>query len=288
MSHGVGGSLFSDPVGLIRPVAAGGGGGGQIIGTAVLKYTSLTDPPAPQFEVDVDALRMALRGDADFTAAVDDPLRLLIRGDANFTMAAETAMRMELFADTNFTENVSRLHFTTSQILATKDSWVDVTVGCVGGGTNRNGTDLQSEGIVATRKDPIFGWDVTGFPSNATVLSATVRLQQINAPVTSGTSTLNTIAAANEGWSESTVVCNNIPAVVASAGTFSNAASGAKTITLNATGRSALQTAMGSTSFSLRQTVGGLVTNHSYESADQGTNDSLGPRLSIVFTVPVT
>lgn len=278
------GSLFDDPVGFIKPVAAGGGGVSKV-GSAVFKYTSLTDPPGPSYEQSVSMNRVILKPDTAYQQSVSNTV-LTLKPDANYTQDATADIT--LFADSNHTQDVSRLQIDPTEMLASKDSWVDATVGCIGGGTNHDGTDLQCEGIVASRKDPIFGWDVSGFDANATVTEAIVTLNMKTAPGTNGTITLNTISNANEGWDETTVVCNNIPAAVASAGTFSTTAGpGEIQITLNATGRAALEAAMGSSTFSIRLTSGSLVTNHVYESADEGTNDNLGPRLDFVFTVPV-
>jgi hypothetical protein len=282
VSGGGYGSLFADPVGFFKPVAAGGGGSTKV-GSGVFRYTA-ADGNDCRFTMLAELNRITLNADTAFEHSVTNT-HMTLNTDVAFDM--DVSADMTLYADTAFEHSVTRVQITPSQMLAGKDSWVDVTAGCVGGGTNHDGSDLQCEGLPTSRKDPIFGWDLSGFPSNATVLSADVTLNQISAPGVTGTNTLNTISSANETWTEGGVVCNNIPAAASSAGTFSNSGTGEKTISLNSTGLSAIETAMGSTSFSLRMTTTALVTNHSFESADEGTNDTLGPRLDVVFTVPV-
>lgn len=176
---------------------------------------------------------------------------------------------------------------TTSAIVAQKDSWCDVITACPVN-LNRDATDLQAEGVTATRKDMIFGWDLSGFPTGATVTSATVTFGLKTAPTASDTMQLYTISDANESWSETTVKCSTIPATVDEVGNFViGTTAGPRDVSsaLDAVGRSRIAARMGVGAFSLRALGAGLtLTNCVFESADEGTNNALGPRLSFTWS----
>lgn len=188
--------------------------------------------------------------------------------------------------------DVSLLQYTTSAIVAQKDTWADVVAACPVD-VARDGSDLQMENAIpATRKDVLIGWDLSGFPTGATVTSATVTLNLKTAPTTSGSINWGTIATANEGWVESTTRCSTIPAtdgVGSSASVAIGTTAGPRDISwgLDPASRTRIADRMGVGYFSLRDTFGvATLTNCVFESADEGGSNNLGPRLTVTFTLP--
>lgn len=262
----------------VRTIGGGGGGGGSAGPTFIVTdNVAVKDEPtfswvfADSFAVSDATLgwgmtptdRMGLADSLlvlDAVAAVND--RYGLRDSVLFTASGVT-------------------------MLAQKDTWADVVAACPVD-TARDGSDLQSDGVVATRKDMLCGWDVSGFPVGASVSTATLTMGLKTPPVTSATASWSTIAAANEGWVESTTRCSTIPAEVASGSDSVGPGTGAGprdvVWTLNTTGRAALEARMGVGYFSMRFRGGTGQTNCVYESADEGTNNALGPRLNVTFT----
>lgn len=175
----------------------------------------------------------------------------------------------------------------TTAVLATKDTWVPEVVGCADN-TNKNGTNLQLEGIVATRKDTYMGWDLSSYPAAATVSSATLSVY-VTSPATTtiGGVDLNHLANADEGWSESGLTCSTSPALTSFQNTTTNfASSGDKSITLNSTATTRMASRMGSGVYSIVFTVGTLYTNAQLQSKDSGGSpgNASGPRLSFSWS----
>ncbi len=183
---------------------------------------------------------------------------------------------------------ISELSFSTTTIIADKDVVVNDTVGCVGAGGNRDGQDLEINGGTTTPRISFIAWDLSGFPAGATVTAATLYVECKTAG-TSGTNyTLHKISNANETWAESTLVCSGAPASAGNMQTWSAAfnSTGAKTLALNGTVLARIEERMGVGFFTLRIEGGALqVVSAVLESKDEGTNDALGPRIDLAFTV---
>lgn len=102
----------------------------------------------------------------------------------------------------------------TSGLLPSKDVYFDNVAGCVTD-VNRNGGELQVEGVVATKKDVVVGWDVSSFPAGANVTGGNIKLTVQTVPV--GAVNPNdvlsdiTAAAPGEGWAEATTKCSAHP-----------------------------------------------------------------------------
>ena len=292
MSFGVGPSLFDDPIGLIRPIAAGGGGGGQIIGLTEIRFNSATDPSPPAFTQDVsNAVLKLLPDSVDFTQDVSDTL-LKFDTSNSFTMEAETAMRWTLFAATSFDQDVSRLQFETSAFTATAATWIDDLAICTGFDSNHDGTALEIEGSAGTKKTALIGFDLSGFDTNSTIVSAEMTVTVNNAP-TATTGTDSVINNATHTWSEGSVSCSTDPGPHATrntAETFTVTTSDAgvtKTITLNSDHLAEIEDRMGVGSWTCR--IEGDPTDPLTANHDLRDEDAAGaPTLKLIFTVPVS
>ena len=137
----------------------------------------------------------------------------------------------------------------------------------------------------------LIAFNLTSFPNNATVTTAELILKPITTGLVAITYTISTIAAGDEGWTEAGVTCDNIPARAAPNLEYSQP-SNTNEITINLTASFASYIAgrMGSANtctFYLWEgnLIGTIVV---YESKDEGTNNAQGPRLRLIFTVPVT
>lgn len=173
--------------------------------------------------------------------------------------------------------------------LAGKDSWVPNIALCPDD-TNKNGTDLNVEGVIATKKDSYFGWDLSTLPTGATVSAATLTVNVATAPLVAiGGVDLNHIADGSETWAEATIICSTKPALTQ----FQNDAAswgstGEKSITLNATARARIAARMGVGFYTIALAAPNtLFTNMVLESTDEGTNDTLGPRLTLTYSKTV-
>lgn len=175
----------------------------------------------------------------------------------------------------------------TTAVLATKDTWIPQVAGCVDN-TNKDGTNLQLEGIVATRKDPYMGWDLTAYPASAAVSSATLEVY-VTAPsaLGDGTITLNHLPNSGETWNEATLTCSTTPTLTSfqtSAG-FGGTV-GAEVISLNSTATARIATRLGVGAYSIAFTGGTLFQNTQMQSKDSGGSpgNAAGPRLSFSWS----
>jgi hypothetical protein len=261
----------------------GGGGGGGTTANVVW---------GPDFGTEADLVMagaatmpsLKLTGGVSNAGAASIPNVKLTGGVTG--AGAPTLPTVSLVGGVTAASNVTLLQYTTSAILAQKDSWCDVIAACPVD-TNRDGSDLQLDGIVATRKDIIVGWDLSGFPTGATVTAATMTLGLDTAPSVGGTLTTNLIATGGETWDETTVKCSNIPAVESAQATTTIATTAGPLdypITMNAAELTRIGARMGVGTFSLRLTASAALTNCLFESAE-GFGSSLGPRLTITFTI---
>lgn len=179
------------------------------------------------------------------------------------------------------------LEFQTSAILATKDSWYPTVAGCVDD-ANKNGTDLQIDGVAISQKEAIFGFDLSGFPAGSTVTDATLTLRVKTAPAVQSSYALFAIGNADEGWSETVVKCSSHPAVSGGALEVVGvgaADAGTDVIFTQIASRVDARMGQGYVSFVLRGNDT-LAVGCTFESADEGTNDAFGPRLTLTFSVP--
>jgi hypothetical protein len=218
------------------------------------------------------------------SAAHAEKLSMVLTGAEAIAHAEKQTMAMRTSQ-----ADVSLLQYTMTPLLASKDSWCDVIAGCVVD-DNHNGTDLQSEGVTATKKDIIVGWDLSGLPTGATVTAASLTMNLKTAATVGVGVNLALIAAANEGWNETTVRCSTIPASDGNtAHTIQNIRTdvlGDQTEDLSSVARTRIGTRMGVGAFSMRLSlVSAAATNAVFESKDEGTNNALGPRLTLTFTV---
>lgn len=156
----------------------------------------------------------------------------------------------------NITELSAALTFTDWVVL--KDSWYE-TIGL--GNDNHNGEPLQVEGVAATKKRAIIGWDTAAQPSGVSVSAATLRLVVHTPPVGALNVAVDVylIPTGSEGWTETGVTRTNAPAtdgaLVASftvLATLNGGAAGlVHTVSLDATARTRLGANMGVRSYSL-------------------------------------
>lgn len=182
-----------------------------------------------------------------------------------------------------FTVGTVSLSATTSNVLASKDSWAPTVAGCVDD-TNKDGTDLQVEGVVATEKRILIGWDLSSYPTGTTVSSATITFYvKVTSLVDNGR--LATIPTANESWTEAGLICSNFPAIEDNVhnAVFPLGTTGDQSVSYNLTGRSRIANRMGVSSFSTiiyRDNV--LLTNVQLQSKDSGGSpgNASGPRLT--------
>lgn len=152
----------------------------------------------------------------------------------------------------------------------------------------RNATDLQLDGTVATRKDVYFAFDLSAYPAASTVTAATLYLKPTTGPTLQYTASMFKIADADETWDETTMKCSNKKAAsggALDAGIVVPTGTAEIATTLGANAISRLDARMGTTSvtFLLTAPTGSSTT---FESKDEGTADSSGPRLELTFTIP--
>ncbi len=178
----------------------------------------------------------------------------------------------------------------TTEVLASKDSWVDTVAGCVAN-SNHDATNLAIDGIAATSKVPIVGWNLASYPSGATVSAATLSYYLVDAPTVSNGVQLFHISDANEAtWAEGAVTCSNVPANSGSTfdtiPTGDQASAGAKTFTLGSTSRTRISDRMGVGNYSIKFVTGATGTRSNLQSKDSGGSpgNGSGPRLSISWS----
>lgn len=157
--------------------------------------------------------------------------------------------------------DISQLQYIITNLPASKDSWCDIVALCPVD-VNHDNDFIRLDGIAATRKDGIIGWNLSGFPvdANITVTSASVTLRTQNVEgVTPVDFEAFRIAAADEVWTEDDVRCSNIPASDGKAQDglirIPAAAEANFTFNLNAAGLTRLESRMGVGTFSLRLVV---------------------------------
>jgi hypothetical protein len=285
------------PVRYRRNTTAGGGGGPaptvrwtahgadepMMLGTAALPDLLTMQQAAAELGVELSAVlihtALNLGGQAqvpsfDLTQPVTcAPLRSLA---LSAPLAARTAAA-----------DITQLRFTCSQMMNTKDVWVPADAGCVDN-ANKDGQDLILE-TGASRKDVYIGFDLSALPSTATVISSTFRCYCRQIPTGGATVNSFQIADADEGWVETTLVCSNRPPADGASpqGMTIIGTVGEKAVTLNSTwvSRIAARIGVGPVTF-LLQAGNTQVGQGILEAADQGTDDSRGPRLDITFTLP--
>jgi hypothetical protein len=184
--------------------------------------------------------------------------------------------------------DISSLTWQTSDILSPKDVWTP-TVALCPDDANKNGTDLEVSGTAAATKDAYIAWDLAGFPSNATVTAATLKLKVKTPPAASQTINTFSLADGDEGWSETGMICSNRePANGANKQAFSSGTTAVElNISLVAAWLTRIEDRMGVGFMTiLLQNAAANVLSTIFESADEGTDNALGPRLSITFTTP--
>lgn len=176
--------------------------------------------------------------------------------------------------------------------LASKDVWIPNVALCPDP-LNKNLTDLQVSGVVATRTDSYMGWDLSTLPAGASVSAASLIVNLKTAPAgATGGINLNHLSDGDEGWAEATLACGGALPLT----NFQNepaatwVGTGDKTITLNATARSRIAARMGAGVYSIVFTGGStLYTSTIFQSKDSLGTPANGPRLALAFTkaVPV-
>lgn len=264
--------------------------------------------PGPSVQATADASSFAADAAVNATAAPTVP-EMSADANVNVTVAptvptmataseqvvnATPTTEVAMGADPGPTVNldVSELRLVTSQILASKDSWVPtakVAGNCVDT-ANKDTQDLKVSNVAADNDArAIFAFSLGGFPTNATVLEAKLYLKPTATSAASQTMRISEIATGDEGWSESTVACANIPADSGATQNFTQGTAADEVeVTLSSSFHSKIQARMGVGTFTLKlNEATGVPTGRTYESKDQGTNNASGPRLVVTFTVPV-
>lgn len=268
-----------------RPAAAGG------TPPTIQVGPDFGNPPEP--EIGVSVALSEVEAATEQGVSVSPAL-----SDVDVTMPAQDVTVQPAFPSVEVTmpaqsvgADVSKLRAETSDILADKDSWVD-TVALCAVDLNHNGTDLEVSGTAGATKDAYIGFDMSRFPSDATIESATLTLHVKTAPLdTDQRINIFKIADADEGWGEAAIKCSNRPP--ANGGSMQNFMSGLvndveKTLILNATVIARLQERMGLGNCTLllqNQAVDLLTTI--FQSTDEGVDDAEGPRLLLVMDCAV-
>lgn len=170
--------------------------------------------------------------------------------------------------------------------LAGKDTWND-TIALCPVDTNHNASDLQLEGIAATRKDVYVSFDLSALPTGVTFSSASLTLYCKTAPTVNEDVTLNHIANADEAYDEATLRCSTAPTLTPfQTWTAPFASTGDKTIALNSTALTRLAARMGVGYYTIVLTGAATLTNTVLQSKDSGgtPGNSSGPRLSSAYS----
>jgi hypothetical protein len=180
------------------------------------------------------------------------------------------------------------------QNLAEKDSFVPVatTLGACNDDGNKDTQDLfVSAAALQNDARAYMAWDLSGLPtgiSDATLIP-TLRLKpSINGNLVGVNRTFQHIANAGEGWDETTIKCSTTPAGTdfQTATQPTGTADWAVVLDEDASIRIAARMGVGFYTVVVRDSqVGGA--SSTFESKDQGTNDDLGPRLTIQFDIAV-
>jgi hypothetical protein len=173
--------------------------------------------------------------------------------------------------------------------ICSKDLWAD-TVALCPTDTNHNLTDIQVSGTAGSTKDGYISFDLSGFPANANVLSAEIKINVKTAPLTSQTIKIVQITNGSESWSETTMKCSDRPAAAGTALTSfaSGTTSGVDiSITANAAIISRIDNRMSNDSCTfLLQNAAANLLQTVFESRNEGTNNPLGARLVLTFSTP--
>lgn len=224
-----------------------------------------------------------------FVAAATELSTLAIVHD-NLSIATLITMPEVGAASTlNIAVAAPTLEFGILGLVASKDTYVDVIPACPADATsNHDLVDLIVDGVAATRRDCMVGWNLTGImtPATATVIAATITLNKKAGQTVSSLVTLNNIGAANEGWTEADVRCSTIPPNTGSHGSFTPGANGDVIITLNASGRSTLDARLNTNSWSTRIICVAPGSAVNFQSKDGAGDTTLAPRLNFNITVP--
>lgn len=185
---------------------------------------------------------------------------------------------------------VAELRYITGQTLASKDCWVPNGALCPDD-TNKNLDDLWLSTLTTGNgpSDVYIGFDLSMFPAAATVLSASLTLNETGNPSNERTINLFKLTNAGEAWDETTIKCSTRPgADGASLQSIVSAAGGAdQTYSLNSSWLTRLDDRMGSASVTFLLQMANTSAFRDFEDKDEGTNNHLGPRLTLDFTVPV-
>jgi len=281
-------------------VSGGGGGGGTGIvvwgpdfGESSDDNTFNVDVGDPTFpQLDLNGTVATITSTPAFT-------QLDLVGTAVTVTSTLTLPQVDLNGTVaTVSSTVPFLDYLTSQMLASKDSWAETTkvAGTCVVDVNHNATDLVVSNVaIDNNSQALCGFDLSGFPSGlagSAIEAATLTLRVKTAPtVTAATHRAQAITTATETWSETTVKCSNWPTadggngqVDLSVGT-GTAGTDVSWNLLSGTsfaGRIAARMGVGTFTVLLSdQTVGGK--SAVYESKDEGTNNSLGPRLTLQF-----
>lgn len=148
--------------------------------------------------------------------------------------------------------------------------------------TNKDGANIQIEGVIATRKAGASGWDVSSYLTGTVVSSATARFVAQTVPITvNGNDRCRLITTGTEGWSETTAICSNHPTddgeaaspFVVTSALNGGAVGNVYTMALNSTARSRLANRMGVSTFSLiLDSTDNTTTNHAFYDLENGSS----------------
>lgn len=177
--------------------------------------------------------------------------------------------------------------------MCSKDSWCDTNLNGIGGAAdtaNHNTSSLRvarETGISTVAIGARIGFDLSNFPSNATITSAQLILHRIGGSEPLATAQVSGISSAEEGWDEATLVCTNAPSPATVYSTFAATTADLDTA-INITAASTyIQNRMGTTK-TCTFVVTAVTTGSTYfcASKDGPTSTAQGPRLRLRYTIP--
>lgn len=184
--------------------------------------------------------------------------------------------------------DVVELEYQTSAMLATKDTWAPIGAPCLDDAI-KNGSNLTVDSV--PRDAAFMAWNLSGFPTGATVTDATLQLHLVTPPTTASATGLDRLNDADEGWLETTLRCSTAPPTAGNLQTANfGSTAGEKLVVLGANWRSRIQARMGIGPVTIRLEQGtGNIGASVYQSKDSGGSpgNASGPRLALRFTVPV-
>lgn len=218
------------------------------------------------------------------------PAALTLTHDQQFTSGAALLVHEALSHEQRF--SLGDYAMGGPGIMCSKDAWVDTNLNGIGGAAdtaNHNSTVLRvarESGLSTVAIGARIGFDLSNFPTGATITSAQLVLHRVGGSEALTTGQVSGISSANEGWSEATLVCTNAPSASVVFSTFAGTTVDLDTAIDITAASTYIANRMGTTvtcSFIVSAVTTG--TTMLYFSKDGPTSTALGPRLRLRFTV---